>query len=115
AGTLRCLGWARRDGAPRDHRRSQETPRVGRSVTRPPTVGRRKAQTARTTERQNMLALTDAAAEAISALTAQEEGAGLRFAVQEESEEEAQLALSVVAAPEQEDQVLGTEGGARVF
>jgi len=62
-----------------------------------------------------MLALTDAAAEAISALTAQEEGAGLRFAVQEESEEEAQLALSVVAAPEQEDQVLGTEGGARVF
>ena len=62
-----------------------------------------------------MLAMTDAAAEAITALTAQEEGAGLRFAVQEESDEGAQLALSVAAAPEQEDQVLGTEGGARVF
>lgn len=62
-----------------------------------------------------MLAMTDAAAEAISALTAQEEGAGLRFAVQEESEQGAQLALSVATAPEENDQVLGTEDGARVF
>lgn len=62
-----------------------------------------------------MLAMTDAAAEAISALTAQQESAGLRFAVQEQQEEGAQLALSVAPAPEQGDQVLGTEGGAQVF
>ena len=62
-----------------------------------------------------MLAMTDAAAEAITALTAQEEGAGLRFAVQDETEEGAQLALSVAAAPEDNDQVLGTEAGAKVF
>ncbi|WP_199435365.1 HesB/IscA family protein [Qaidamihabitans albus] len=64
-----------------------------------------------------MLAMTDAAAEAISALTAQDgqDAAGLRFAVQQENESGAQLALSVAPAPEDGDQVLGTEGGARVF
>ncbi|PRX47205.1 Fe-S cluster assembly iron-binding protein IscA [Prauserella shujinwangii] len=64
-----------------------------------------------------MLAMTDAAAEAISALTAQDgqEAAGLRFAVQEETDQGAQLALSVAPAPEEGDQVLGTESGARVF
>ncbi|WP_116047970.1 HesB/IscA family protein [Amycolatopsis palatopharyngis] len=62
-----------------------------------------------------MLAMTDAAAEAISALTAQQESAGLRFAVQAEQEAGAQLALSVAPAPEEGDQVLGTENGAKVF
>ncbi|EHK86060.1 hypothetical protein SacazDRAFT_04138 [Saccharomonospora azurea NA-128] len=65
----------------------------------------------------DMLAMTDAAAEAISALTAQDgqDSAGLRFAVQEETEAGAQLALSITPAPEEGDQVLGTESGARVF
>lgn len=65
-----------------------------------------------------MLAMTDAAADAISALTAQEgkqETGGLRFAVQAQQDSGAQLALSVAAEPEAGDQVLGTEGGARVF
>ncbi|KID29719.1 iron-sulfur cluster biosynthesis protein [Prauserella rugosa] len=65
-----------------------------------------------------MLAMTDAAVEAISALTAQDGqdgAAGLRFAVREETEEGAQLALSVAPGPEDGDQVLGTESGARVF
>nr|WP_243859498.1 iron-sulfur cluster biosynthesis family protein [Amycolatopsis arida] len=59
--------------------------------------------------------MTDAAAEAITALTAQQENAGLRFAVQEQQDAGAQLALSVAPAPEEGDQVLGTESGARVF
>ncbi len=65
----------------------------------------------------DMLAMTDAAAEAISALTSQDgqDAAGLRFAVREENDEGAQLALSIAPAPEDGDQVLGTEGGARVF
>ncbi|KAA9165742.1 iron-sulfur cluster biosynthesis protein [Amycolatopsis acidicola] len=65
-----------------------------------------------------MLALTDAAAEAISALTAQEgkqENGGLRFAVQAQQEQGAQLALSVAEQPEAGDQVLGSDGGAKVF
>ncbi|MEY7971251.1 HesB/IscA family protein [Saccharomonospora xinjiangensis] len=64
-----------------------------------------------------MLAMTDAAAEAISALTAQDgqDSAGLRFAVREETEAGAQLALSIAPAPEEGDQVLGTDSGARVF
>lgn len=65
-----------------------------------------------------MFAMTDAAAEAVSALTAQEgqqEEGGLRFAVRGESEAEAQLALAVADSPEQDDQVLGSDGGARVF
>ncbi|MFC4001378.1 HesB/IscA family protein [Prauserella oleivorans] len=64
-----------------------------------------------------MLAMTDAAVEAISALTSQDgqQAAGLRFAVREETEAGAQLALSIAPAPEEGDEVLGTEGGARVF
>ncbi|GAA1954979.1 HesB/IscA family protein [Amycolatopsis minnesotensis] len=65
-----------------------------------------------------MLAMTDAAAEAISALTAQQGGddaAGLRFAVQSQEEAGAQLALSMAPQPEDGDQVLGTEAGAKVF
>jgi len=65
-----------------------------------------------------MLAMTDAAANAISALTAQEgkdETGGLRLAVQAQQAEGAQLALSVAEQPEAGDQVLGTDGGARVF
>jgi iron-sulfur cluster assembly protein len=65
-----------------------------------------------------MLAMTDAAAEAISALTNQEgqpDRGGLRLAVQSEEEAGAQLALSVAPEPEEGDQVLGTENGARVF
>lgn len=65
----------------------------------------------------DMLAMTDAAAEAISILTAQngQDAAGLRFAVREETEAGAQLALSIASAPEEGDQVLGTDTGARVF
>lgn len=64
-----------------------------------------------------MLAMTDAAAQAISALTEQqgEEAGGLRFAVQSEQTEGAQLSLAVAPEPQDGDQVLGTEGGARVF
>jgi iron-sulfur cluster assembly protein len=65
-----------------------------------------------------MLAMTEAAAEAISALTAQEgqkETGGLRFAVQDQANDGAQLAVSVAPAPEEGDQVLGTEAGAKVF
>lgn len=65
-----------------------------------------------------MLAITDAAAQAISALTSQDdnqETAGLRFAVQDQPEEGPRLSLSVAEQPEAGDQVLGTESGARVF
>jgi len=65
-----------------------------------------------------MLALTDAAAQAISALTAQEgqtDNGGLRFAVQAQQDSGAQLALSVAPAPEEGDQVVGSDGGAKVF
>ena len=65
-----------------------------------------------------MLAMTDAAAQAISALTAQEgkqETGGLRFAVQSQQDQGAQLALSVAEQPEAGDQVLGSDAGARVF
>ncbi len=65
-----------------------------------------------------MLAITDPAAQAISALTAQQgkqETAGLRFAVQNQSEDGARLTLSVTDQPEAGDQVVGTENGARVF
>ncbi|RZQ60647.1 HesB/IscA family protein [Amycolatopsis suaedae] len=64
-----------------------------------------------------MLAMTDAAAQAISALTSQDgqSAAGLRFAVQQDEGEQAQLALAVAPAPEEGDQVLGTDNGATVF
>ncbi|MFI5609342.1 iron-sulfur cluster assembly accessory protein [Amycolatopsis sp. FDAARGOS 1241] len=64
-----------------------------------------------------MLTVTEAAAEAISALTAQQgaEDSGLRFALQSMEEEGAQLALSVAPAPQDGDRVVGTDGGAKVF
>jgi Fe-S cluster assembly iron-binding protein IscA len=64
-----------------------------------------------------MLTVTEAAAEAITALTAQEgaEESGLRFALQSMENEGAQLALSVAPAPEDGDRVVGTDGGAKVF
>lgn len=64
-----------------------------------------------------MLAMTEAAAEAISALTAQldEETAGVRFAMQQGEDTEPALALSVAAEPQNGDQILGTDAGAKVF
>lgn len=65
-----------------------------------------------------MLTMTSAASDAISALTAQEggqQGTGLRFAVQQEQESGAQLALSVTAEPDTDDQVLTSDEGAKVF
>ncbi|GAB3157075.1 iron-sulfur cluster biosynthesis family protein [Amycolatopsis sp. NPDC004378] len=64
-----------------------------------------------------MLTVTEAAAEAITALTSQGEGdAGLRLAVQNADGESAQLALSVAPEPTEGDRVLGNEeGGPKVF
>ena len=66
-----------------------------------------------------MLTVTESAAEAITALTAQaQEGteeSGLRFALQSMENDGAQLALSVAPAPEDGDRVVGTGGGAKVF
>jgi Fe-S cluster assembly iron-binding protein IscA len=62
-----------------------------------------------------MLTVTEAAAEAITALTSQEEDAGLRLAVQDVDGESAQLALSVAPEPAEGDSVLGTEEGPKVF
>lgn len=65
-----------------------------------------------------MLAVTEAAAEAITALTAQggvEGQGGLRFAMQGEEDSQAALALSVAPAPAQGDQVVTAETGANVF
>ncbi|MQA09801.1 MAG: iron-sulfur cluster biosynthesis protein [Pseudonocardiaceae bacterium] len=65
-----------------------------------------------------MLAMTDAAAEAINALTAQEgqdESGGLRFAVQADEQAGAALALSLAPQPETGDEVLKAETGAQVF
>jgi Fe-S cluster assembly iron-binding protein IscA len=65
-----------------------------------------------------MLTVTDAAAEAVSALLTQEghqQESGLRFTMHNEQEAEPQLALSVATSPEQDDQVLGSDDGAKVF
>lgn len=67
-----------------------------------------------------MLAMTDAAAEAISAMTSQDGpdgvgAAGLRFTVQAQDDSGAALAISVAPGPEEGDEVLDAEGGARVF
>lgn len=65
-----------------------------------------------------MLTVTDAATAAINALTTQEgqeQGSGLRFALRNEQEEEAQLALSIAATPNEDDQVIGSEEGSKVF
>lgn len=65
-----------------------------------------------------MLAMTEAAAEAITALTLQQgqEDAGLRMAVSETAQDgAATLSLAVSEAPAEGDQVVGTETGAKVF
>jgi iron-sulfur cluster assembly protein len=65
-----------------------------------------------------MLAVTTAAAEAISALTAEEgqqENGGLRFSVHRANQDSASLALTVADAPAQGDQVVTSDAGAQVF
>ena len=64
-----------------------------------------------------MLAVTEAAAEAISALTAQGgiQDGGLRFAMQNQSEAQAELALTVETGPADGDQVVTADDGAHVF
>lgn len=66
-----------------------------------------------------MLAVTDAAAHAIEALTSKNgqhstEG-GLRFSLQSSDDAGAQLALAVTPEPEQGDQVVTADNGASVY
>jgi iron-sulfur cluster assembly protein len=66
-----------------------------------------------------MLAVTDAAAQAIEVLTSQEgqqqAQGGLRFSLQTADDAGAQLALAVTPQPEQGDQVVTADNGANVF
>ncbi|MGH3519898.1 MAG: iron-sulfur cluster biosynthesis family protein [Haloechinothrix sp.] len=65
-----------------------------------------------------MFAMTEAAAEAINALTQSrgEQEGGLRLAVADADQDgTTQLSLAVSDAPEADDQVLGTDSGAKVF
>jgi iron-sulfur cluster assembly protein len=65
-----------------------------------------------------MLAVTEAAAEAISALTAQggfQQEGGLRFAMQADTDSQAALALTVAPSPADGDQVVTANEGAQVF
>jgi iron-sulfur cluster assembly protein len=65
-----------------------------------------------------MLAVTEAAADAITALTAQggiEDQGGLRFSMQTQSDSQTALALTVASAPVDGDQVVTAESGAHVF
>lgn len=66
-----------------------------------------------------MLAVTDAAAQAIEALTSQDgqqnAQGGLRFSLQTADEAGAQLALAVAPRPEQGDSVVTADNGANVF
>jgi Fe-S cluster assembly iron-binding protein IscA len=65
-----------------------------------------------------MLAVTEAAAGAISALIAQEgvaDQGGLRFEVRTQDDSQAALALSVAPSPAEGDQVVTAEDGAQVF
>jgi iron-sulfur cluster assembly protein len=65
-----------------------------------------------------MLAVTEAAAEAITALTAQggvEDQGGLRFSMQAQSDSQSALALTVASAPVEGDQVVTADTGAHVF
>jgi Fe-S cluster assembly iron-binding protein IscA len=64
-----------------------------------------------------MLAVTDAAAQAIEALTSTEQSSGgLRFSLQQPSEDaNAQLALAVTPQPQEGDQVVTADNGAHVY
>jgi iron-sulfur cluster assembly protein len=65
-----------------------------------------------------MLAVTEAAADAISALTAQEgvqEQGGLRFEMRSTADSQTALALSVAPAPADGDEVVTAQEGAQVF
>jgi Fe-S cluster assembly iron-binding protein IscA len=64
-----------------------------------------------------MLTVTEAAAEAITALTANQGSneSGLRLAVQTPEGQGPHLALSVAPAPVEGDRVLGDDEGPRVF
>ena len=65
-----------------------------------------------------MLAVTEAAAGAISQLTEQEgvsDEGGLRFAIRTMDDSQAALALSVAPAPVDGDQVVTANDGAQVF
>jgi len=63
-----------------------------------------------------MLAVTDAAAQAIEALTSSDESAGgLRFSLQPSQAADAQLALAVTPQPQDGDQVVTADNGAHVY
>lgn len=64
-----------------------------------------------------MLAVTEAAAQAITALTGQagSDQGGIRFAMRTEQDSQASLALTVAPAPVEGDQVVTAEAGAQVF
>jgi Fe-S cluster assembly iron-binding protein IscA len=65
-----------------------------------------------------MLTLTDTAADVVKQITeidAATDDAGLRISTQAEGEEGPGLVLSAAPAPEDGDQVLADESGARVF
>jgi iron-sulfur cluster assembly protein len=65
-----------------------------------------------------MLAVTEAAADAITALTAQggiEDQGGLRFSMQTQSDSQTALALTVASAPVDGDQVVTADSGAHVY
>ncbi len=65
-----------------------------------------------------MLAVTEAAADAISALTAQrgiQEEGGLRFAVHTRDDSQDALALTVAPGPAEGDEVVTADAGAHVF
>lgn len=67
-----------------------------------------------------MLAVTDAAAQAIEALTSeggkqQQTEGGLRFSMQSKDNSDAQLALTVTPSPQEGDQVVTADNGAHVY
>ena len=65
-----------------------------------------------------MLAVTEAAAQAITALTSQggvDDQGGLRFSMQSQADSQAALALTVASAPIEGDQVVTADSGANVF
>lgn len=65
-----------------------------------------------------MLAVTEAAAQAITALTSQggvDDQGGLRFSMQSQADSRAALALTVASAPIEGDQVVTADSGANVF